>query len=165
MILNPLGDGAEFRVVNNSSNVIILRQTFNELLGNYLLSDTSTQTGSMERRFEANGSTITAHDVVYVSGGDNRIKQTPTAGAPIAWPLVAAETGTAGTDVAVALSGSIMPVACDAVAVTAGDQLVSSGTTAARGTADNSVTDSRKVIGIAVTGKGASAGSVNVLVK
>lgn len=111
-----------------------------------------------------NGSrTIQASEVVKLDIANDQ-SVIDTAGAAELNPFIVVDGAAPGSDCTAAVGG-ICVVNCDTGAVNRGDLLVTSAT-ALKATVDNTMTDMRKIIGIALTAKGAgSEGTVIALIR
>lgn len=107
--------------------------------------------------------TMQAGEVVKLDTGNDQ-SAVDTAGAAELNPFIVVDGAAAGSDCTVAVGG-ICIVNCDTAAVNRGDLLVTSAS-ALKATVDNTMTDIRKMLGIALTAKGAgSEGTVVALIK
>lgn len=107
--------------------------------------------------------TMLAGDVVKLDTANDQ-SVVDTTGASELNPFIVVDGGAPGTDCTVAVAG-ICLVNCDTAAINRGDLLVTSATSL-QATMDNTMTDARKILGIALTTKGAGAtGTVVALIK
>ena len=107
--------------------------------------------------------TILAGEVVKLDTANDQ-SVIDTSGAAELNPFIVVDGAAPDTDCTVAVGG-ICVVNCDTGAVNRGDLLVTSGT-ALKAAVDNTMTDIRKMLGIALTAKGAgSEGTVVALIK
>ena len=111
----------------------------------------------------SSGGTLLAGDVVILdTSADDSVTTTTTADSKDAFVVVSG--GSNGSLVWVATLGKVGSAAADATAISRGDTLVTS-TTAGQLTVNNSQTDPGRIIGYALTTKGASAGPVDILMR